>query len=191
MKSEICLWESSRAPRTRISAGAQRPCRSGLFQPQLPAAFQDSFSQTAEGPAEISILSSRSIFWKPCSSPDFRAIWISKSNNFKPSWRRRCLTRDWRGSNLGIDGPLVQYQRSLRLAQKRPMPRCLNGDQLWHARGFCVGGFRVLVFNSPRAQYPHLSLARLALYLVEQFLVLFLLFLVLFCCIHIIDISIW
>lgn len=98
------------------------------LQPQLLAAFQDSFSQTVEGLAEISILSSHSTFWKPCSSPDFWAIWISKSNDFNPSWKRRCLTRDLGGSDLGIDRPLVRYLRSLRLAQNRRMPRCLNGD---------------------------------------------------------------
>lgn len=74
MKLEICLWDYSPVPHTRISAQARTLSPWGLSQPQLLDAFQDSFSQTVEGPAEISILSSHLTFWKPCSSPEFQAI---------------------------------------------------------------------------------------------------------------------
>lgn len=69
------------------------------------------------------------------------------------------------------------------------MPQCLNGDYDMFEDSV-LEGVLVLVVNSPRALYSQLSLAWLALYLVERLLVLSLLFLVLFCRIHIIDISI-
>lgn len=51
------------------------------------------------------------------------------------------------------------------------MSHCLNGN-CGVLKGSAVGVFWIFSFNSPRALYSHLSLARLAFYLVEQFLVL-------------------
>lgn len=119
--------------------------------------------------------------------PWFQAIWVSKSNDCEPPWRRRCVTGDQGGSNLGIDRPLEQHLESLGLAQNRPTPQCLHCNWLWHARGSCLWGLLFSIFHSLRTLYSHLSLVRLAFYLVEQCLV----FCVLFSCIHIIDVWIY